>query len=98
MKPACEIDEYASIRLTLRWTSAARFPIANEAHAITATATVHRCASCGNAARSARSIPTSAPVLVAAAMNEVTGVGAPSYTSGVHMWNGAADALNARPE
>ena len=30
-------------------------------------------------------------------MNAVTGVGAPWYASGVHMWNGAADALNARP-
>ena len=28
----------------------------------------------------------------------VTGVGAPSYTSGVHIWKGAADILNARPE
>ena len=27
----------------------------------------------------------------------VTGVGAPSYTSGVHTWNGAAETLNARP-
>jgi hypothetical protein len=30
-------------------------------------------------------------------MNAVTGVGAPSYTSGVHWWNGAADALKPRP-
>ena len=27
-------------------------------------------------------------------MKPVTGVGAPWYTSGVHMWNGAADTLN----
>ena len=27
----------------------------------------------------------------------VTGVGAPSYTSGVHIWNGAAEILNAKP-
>jgi hypothetical protein len=78
MNPACEIDEYASIRFTLRCTSAARFPIASEAHAMTATATVQRCAWSGNAVRSTRSITTSATVFVAAAMNAVTGVGAPS--------------------
>src|SRR5215212_10650499 len=33
----------------------------------------------------------------AVAKNTVTGVGAPSYTSGVHMWNGTADTLNASP-
>ena len=30
-------------------------------------------------------------------MNAVTGVGAPSYTSGAHMWNGTADTLNPKP-
>ena len=30
-------------------------------------------------------------------MNAVTGVGAPSYTSGVHIWNGTAESLNASP-
>ena len=30
-------------------------------------------------------------------MNAVTGVGAPWYTSGVHMWNGAAATLKPRP-
>src|SRR2546430_14491262 len=29
--------------------------------------------------------------------NAVTGVGAPSYTSGAHMWNGTAAILNATP-
>ena len=38
-----------------------------------------------------------AAVFVAADMNAVTGVGAPWYTSGVHMWNGAAETLNANP-
>ena len=35
--------------------------------------------------------------LVATDMNAVTGVGAPSYTSGVHWWKGATESLNARP-
>ncbi len=30
-------------------------------------------------------------------INAVTGVGAPSYTSGVHIWNGTADTLNPNP-
>ena len=77
MKPACEIDEYASMRLTFRCTSAARLPTASEAHASTATTIVQRCASCGNAVRSTRSITISAVAFVAAAMNAVTGVGAP---------------------
>src|ERR1700744_4215912 len=38
-----------------------------------------------------------AAAFVAVAMNAVIGVGAPSYTSGVHWWNGATDALKAKP-
>ena len=30
-------------------------------------------------------------------MNAVIGVGAPTYTSGVHAWNGTAATLNSRP-
>src|SRR3954466_2231236 len=29
--------------------------------------------------------------------NAVIGVGAPSYVSGAHVWNGTADTLNANP-
>src|SRR5881394_1888009 len=29
--------------------------------------------------------------------NAVMGVGAPSYVSGAHVWNGTADTLNAKP-
>src|SRR5271165_2792920 len=39
----------------------------------------------------------SAATLVVTAMNAVTGVGAPSYTSGVHWWKGATEALKHRP-
>ena len=42
------------------------------------------------------SAPTAA-ILVQAAMNPVTGVGAPAYTSGVHEWNGTALNLNSSP-
>ena len=77
-KPACEIDEYASIRFTFRCTSAARLPIASEATAIPANAHVQRCASCGNAVRSRRNASANAATFVAADMNAVTVVGAPS--------------------
>ena len=43
MKPACETDEYARIRFTFRWTSAAMLPQASETHAITAIAQRQRC-------------------------------------------------------
>ncbi|OIQ65965.1 hypothetical protein GALL_524720 [mine drainage metagenome] len=44
-----------------------------------------------------RSTSDIAATFGAVAKNTVTGVGAPSYTSGVHMWNGTADTLNASP-
>ena len=78
MKPACEIDEYASMRLTFFCTSAARLPTTSEHTAITAIATVQSSAFGGNAVTRIRSDTTSATVLVAADMNAVTGVGAPS--------------------
>ena len=97
MKPACEIEEYASSRFTSLCTSAARLPIASEAHASTAIA-IRQTSSCaGNAVTSTRYVTTSAAAFVAADMNAVTDVGAPWYTSGVHMWNGAAEALKPKP-
>ena len=78
MKPAFETDEYASRRLTFRWTSAARLPIASEATAITARAIVQSCCSCGNAVTRIRKVRKSAATFVAADMNAVTDVGAPS--------------------
>ena len=70
-------DEYASIRLMFRWTSAARFPTASDAHAITASAIVHRSSWFGNATLSTRRMRISAVAFVAADMKAVTGVGAP---------------------
>src|ERR671919_1089550 len=46
-----------------------------------------------NTLRSAANAATFVP----AAMNAVTGVGAPWYTSGVHIWNGTAATLNPNP-
>ncbi|MCY1452331.1 hypothetical protein D9M71_692430 [compost metagenome] len=35
--------------------------------------------------------------MLAVARKAATGAGAPSYTSGVHRWNGTNDSLKARP-
>ena len=40
---------------------------------------------------------TNPAALDATLKNAVTGVGAPSYTSGAHWWNGTALTLNAKP-
>src|SRR5579871_2108352 len=85
------------MRLTFDWTSAARLPITSDATAIAANATDQRCSSRGNAVVTRRNASTSAATFVAADIHAVTGVGAPSYTSGVHMWNGAADILKPSP-
>src|SRR5215467_8604240 len=97
MKPAWEMDEYARSRLRSRCASAARFPQASEMQAMTAIATVHMSSSPGKAVFRIRTSATNAAALVAADMNAVTEVGAPWYTSGVHMWNGAAESLNMKP-
>src|SRR5437899_5230378 len=97
MKPACEIDEYARIRFTFRCTSAAMLPQASEMQAMIAIVQRQRCVSPGNATVSTRYVTISAATFVADDMNDVTGVGAPWYASGVHMWNGAADDLNISP-
>ena len=54
------------------------------------------CAPISATSKKRRNTP-SAATFVATAMNAVTGVGAPSYTSGVHWWNGATEALKHRP-
>src|SRR5215467_4747084 len=85
------------MRFTFFWTSAAMLPHASDVHAIAAIAHRQRRSSAGNATTRTRYMTTSAAIFVADDMNDVTGVGAPWYASGVHMWNGAADALKARP-
>src|SRR5271157_6280223 len=51
----------------------------------------------GNAVKATRTRTAIAAILGAEAKKVVTGVGAPSYTSGVHIWNGTAEILNASP-
>src|SRR5207253_1798709 len=44
-----------------------------------------------------RTNTANAAALGPADMNNVTGAGAPWYTSGAQTWNGAAETLNAKP-
>ena len=52
----------------------------------------------GKATTSTRSSAANAAALPTEAMNAVTGVGAPWYTSGVHMWNGHRGDLEAEAD
>ena len=52
----------------------------------------------GSAITRTRSIAANAPALPTDAMNAVTLVGEPWYTSGVQTWNGTAATLNAEPD
>ena len=55
-----------------------------------------RCRAAAPRRRNARA-RRSAPALVTTDINAVTASGAPSYTSGVHTWNGTELSLNAMP-
>src|SRR6476620_1841905 len=50
-----------------------------------------------NDVRKTRANAANAAAFTPVDMNPVTAGGAPSYASGVHMWNGTADTLKAKP-
>ena len=81
----------------LVWLTAAKAPSAMDAIERKTMICCHWPMSSANGLMSTRVKSAIAATLGAAAKNAVTGVGAPSYTSGVHMWNGTAAILNARP-
>src|SRR5437867_3235561 len=93
--PACAIDEYARMRFTSVWVRPKIAPTA-----IDVMATAHMS---GRQSHLVEEKPTystriSAPnaaIFVHDAMNAVTAVGEPWYTSGVQLWNGATLALNS---
>src|SRR4051794_34930632 len=100
--PACAIDEYASMRFTESCRPAMRLATVIVRAANKASTGGHPLpheAERGSPkeTRSTRSRSANAALLTATAMNVVAGVGAPSYASGVHMWNGTALTLNVSP-
>src|SRR5664279_3094715 len=97
MKPACATEEYASLRFMSVWVIPMTEPMIMDAAAMMATTGCQVQLIGCSAEKQTRSIAANAATLVQEAMNAVTGVGAPWYTSGVHRWKGPTDALNSRP-
>ncbi len=91
------MEEYAISRLKLVCPIAASEPSSIEQ---TETSTINCChdaTRCPNGMPITRRISAIAATFGAVLRNAVTGVGAPSYTSGVHIWNGTAEILNTSP-
>ena len=88
------IDEYASIRFTFVCTTAMIDPTNSGEHGQhpDRPAASRRDSSAARPT-STRSSAANAAALPADAMNAVTGVGAPWYTSGAQKWNGTAADL-----
>src|SRR5215831_1109245 len=92
--PACAIEEYASKRLMLSCTNAAILPIDIESAAATQISQI-RPGAC--AWKKIRIKTANTAAFGAVDMKPTTGDGAPSYTSGVQIWNGAAATLKPSP-
>src|SRR6266568_3289215 len=89
--------EYASIRLTLFCSTPSTVPAIIVSAAMTESTGTH-CACIGSSVeRNTRTNAPNAAALTPVDMNAVTIVGAPSYASGVHMWNGTAETLKQKP-
>src|SRR5882724_1181355 len=98
--------EYANRRFTLRCVIATQLPNTMLKVAMTASSIVHPEEKWPqNAEPSKPANPTSSTfskikklaTFEPVAINAVTGVGAPSYASGAHKWNGTTATLNPNP-
>src|SRR5437763_14294586 len=92
MYPACAMELYASSRLMLGCSSAAKFPriIVSSAHDHTNGS--QRFVIGSNAVIYTRTNMANATAFGPADMNAVTGAGAPWYTSGAQIWKGTTEA------
>src|SRR3546814_17343231 len=79
------------------WAIAANEPSSIEPTAISQMTCCHSSTSPTNGPISTRTRSATAAIFGATEKNAVTGVAAPSHTSGVHRWNGTATTLKARP-
>src|ERR1039458_491075 len=91
------MELYASMRLTFGCIGAAKFPMVIEASAETQTRGSQAAPMGSKAVMKMRRKMAKAAALGPVERNAVTGVGAPWYTSGAQIWNGAADTLNPSP-
>src|SRR5258708_40271224 len=90
------MELYARSRLTFVCISAPRFPANIVSAASAQNAQNQKCVAAGTVAKM-RSNNANAAAFGPAENGAVTGVGAPSYTAGVHTWNGAAANFKPRP-
>src|SRR5262245_21613576 len=89
--------EYASMRLRLVCATPTTVPRIIVATATVAITGAHSPLNGSNADRNTRANAANAAAFTPVDMKPVTMAGAPSYASGVHMWNGTAEILNANP-
>src|SRR5579859_1390784 len=89
--------EYASMRLMLFCSTPTTVPTIIVAAEITPSSGTHSLCSGWNVDRNTRTNAANAAALTPVDMKAVTIVGAPSYASGVHMWNGTAETLKQKP-
>ena len=88
---------YPNNRRMLLWAMATALPMVMDAAASAASSTAQSSDTSKNPVNSTRNRTANPAALLATDRNATTGVGAPSYTSGTHIWNGAADILNPKP-
>src|SRR4030067_3514564 len=91
------MEEKASMRLTFVCTRAKRLPTSMVATDRTMKSTPHFTAVPGKATMNAVRMTENAAAFGPTEKKAATGVGAPWYTAGVHIWKGAAEILKARP-
>ncbi|MNV79538.1 hypothetical protein D3C71_1730950 [compost metagenome] len=84
-KPICEMVEYASMRLRLVWPMAARLPTSSEPIDSTASICCQSIANGSKPSTSSRIVMANAASFGAPPIISVMAVGAPWYTSGIHM-------------
>src|SRR5262245_21997043 len=89
--------EYDSMRLTFDCATPTTVPTIIVAAAITQITEPHVPRSGSNADRNTRTKAAKGAAFTPVDMKPVTAGGAPSYASGVHMWNGTAATLNPKP-
>src|SRR6188474_2332866 len=89
--------EYASIRFRLLCATPTTVPRIIVAAATQATSGPQSVLNGSKVDRNTRVNAANAATFTPVDMKPVTIAGAPSYASGVHMWNGTAEILNAKP-
>src|SRR4030095_8763059 len=89
--------EYASIRFRFVCATPTTVPRIIVAAAITHTIGAQSALNGSNEERNTRANAANAAALTPVDMKPVTIAGAPSYASGVHIWNGTAPTLKPNP-